>query len=543
MTATATPAAFDSEHSSGKEADPWELRPGQLLIAEREPHNPRDPHAITLAKTPWLSNRTAAAVSDVEQLSEANNEVTSSRTNGTPVIPGSAAVATAATATLPTPLDLRLLGHLPATLARFLSPLLLRGLITIQVRVDDPNDASTADPADASVVDLDSSSKNGSEDGDEAEKENNHSAATAAATNTPHKRPLSSTTTPLTVAHKRASVEKISIRVDIIPVALAAATADTERSAVVADTASCALWDDLVSFIDSFTQSSQLSSTQRLVSNFCLVVTGVLERFGWLFSGGEVAELRGLLSRPPQAQALFVRLCSRTRPHRWFQLSALRYELREVTQGVQQLSQQHIDADAAANRPAASLGVASPHLDTPEPKFARSMSTPALPLMQQQENVKIEEEAWMDDGDAPSSLAAAASVVPTFVTSGSAFLCRSSCLSMDAWAGALPSMLHECTLASIKDVVGALGLTKVLAHGHGHPHAPSQSQGASNHPNANAKQALISHLTKQRTLFANSMLRCENTRKVIQAVCGQTTKRKTHHLCVYDSLCSSFVHL
>lgn len=97
-----------------------ELKPGQALLPQREPDNPRDPHAIQLLLP-----------SQVECKSDAS-------------------AAAADTASIEAPIAV---GHLPAGLARSLSPLISRGLVSVDVVVSVPieldvdAEASTDQPA------------------------------------------------------------------------------------------------------------------------------------------------------------------------------------------------------------------------------------------------------------------------------------------------------------------------------------------------------------------------------------------------------------
>jgi hypothetical protein len=78
---------------------------GQVLTVERQPNNPRDPHAIRLLRTHPHHDRGMQTEKD---------GVTEDAIPPPPLIPT---------------------GHLPASLSRFLSPLLARDLVTVTVTV------------------------------------------------------------------------------------------------------------------------------------------------------------------------------------------------------------------------------------------------------------------------------------------------------------------------------------------------------------------------------------------------------------------------
>jgi hypothetical protein len=169
--------------AAGLAADAWLPRPGLALTAQREPSNPRDPHAIRLLIDCAGSSCSASAEAD------------------TPVDATAAGSDAPSSALLP-------LGHVPASLARFLSPLLLRQLVRVEVR----------------VVAADSTDEEPRDDSPDAESSPSDSVATALST------PISSVaaaaaTTPGTPAARpplpngaaSKQADRAPIQIDIFP--------------------------------------------------------------------------------------------------------------------------------------------------------------------------------------------------------------------------------------------------------------------------------------------------------------------------------------
>jgi hypothetical protein len=118
----------------------------------------------------------------------------------------------------------------------------------------------------------------------------------------------------------------------------------------------------------------------------------------------------------------------------------------------------------------------------------------------------------MESEEVKESAPTAASTSPApapcaAATASKVFAHRASTLSIDAWSVALPSILQECTLSMMKDLILALGLKNKLGN-------------VANTP-GNLKDQLVNHLAKQRTLFSTSMTKCPKTRKTVVATCGE----------------------
>jgi hypothetical protein len=408
------------------------LDAGQLLLAQREPTNPRDPHAIQL----FLPDAHPDFASS-----------SSSNLSAAALPPGNSA----ATLLSSSPSAGVAVGHVPAKLARFLSPLIARGLVTTIVHV-------VSAGADAEAVDVAVTS-------DEASPA---TSSDAAAPSRDRSRPT----------------DQVHVRLEINPIPMD----DFARAQL--DPSSVRLWHSLREEIDSLSSASLLSSDERVVRHFALVLVAVLERFPHLWLPRESGALCALLAAPFDARRLFVRLFSRTRPGRWFQLSALKYEASGLNKGIEQLA--------------------------------------ALPTLNEEDESKqaasddADEEMKDGGGVAAFPSAAAPSLASSSVVTSSSSPCvlvRASMLSLDAWSVALPLLLAELPLVSIKELIAALGLSKLLVGGGG--------------GGSNAKHALLQHLTTQRTLFAApssptsgpasrsfSLLRCNKTRATVLSVCG-----------------------
>ena len=477
--------------AAGQSPAAWEIRPGQLLIAEREPTNPRDPHAIRLMHERWKTEEEVRGEAEAASAAAAATAASSD-----------SAVPPAVPSTTPTLADVRPLGHIPATLARFLSPLMLRQLITIEVRVQQPQASEVA-------PDVASPSEAAAED----EKELNDAAESPLQPAAPSalaglRSPSPSSVPALASPSKsqRSSADQVAIRIDILPTPMD----DSKRLSL--DRASRTLWTDLVVHLASLATESSRTAQARLISNFHLITSAVLDRFAHCFLGSEMEELERFKIMDDVGQGLFVRLMGRTRPARWFQIAALRYEAEEVKRGVEQLAAAGAATVTSRNEPTSAPPFISPAAAVAPPLFVRSQSTPVTSMQQQSQH---DADAEDDDSDTEMKECVTPSTAIVGVAPPRPFLTRASTLSAEDWAAALPSMLHECTLSTIKELVCALGLSKMMS---------GQTTTAT-------KQGLIVHLTKQRTLFggaaavgggggSSSLLHASSTRKTVLQICG-----------------------
>lgn len=177
--------------AAGLAADAWLPRPGCALTAQREPSNPRDPHAIRLL------------------IDCAGNSCSASAAAGTLAGADAAAAATSAAAGPDVSSStLMPLGHVPASLARFLSPLLLRQLVRVEVRVA-AEDGSDGEPRDDSP-DAESSFTDSA-----VAAHSSPIPSTTAAASTAAATPTAQTPLPVGAASKQA--DRSPIQIDVLP--------------------------------------------------------------------------------------------------------------------------------------------------------------------------------------------------------------------------------------------------------------------------------------------------------------------------------------